>query len=171
MRLVTLFLASIALLSVPCWADEAHPALQPSTGNIQPTTVFKDVPGDHWANDAVDMMAQNDIMHGYPDDTFKGDRHVTRYELCVALANMIQFIQSSQKPIINSKDKDSNSSQTSNWATTSVGLLKNCGFLPQDSPLLKDGNKEVTCLELGDALAQVSAKLIELRVPPTSTPD
>jgi hypothetical protein len=156
MRLLGAFLVVIALLSAPCWADQTP----------------KDVPGDHWAKDAVNMVAQNGIMKGYPDDTFKGDRHVTRYELCVALANMVQLIQASQKPVISGDDKKTKSaSETANWATPSVDLLKNEGFLPKDSPLLKDGNKQVTCQELGDALALVSAKLIELSVPPTGAPD
>lgn len=155
MRLLAAFPVVIALLSAPCWADQTP----------------KDVPGDHWAKDAVNMVAQNGVMNGYPDGTFKGDRHVTRYELCVALANMVQFIQASQKPVISGDDKKTDSVQTANWATHSIDLLKNDGFLPKDSPLLKDGSKEITCKELGDALAQVSAKLIELNVPPTSTPD
>ncbi|MEN6357758.1 MAG: S-layer homology domain-containing protein [Armatimonadota bacterium] len=156
MRYLSILLASIALLSAPCWADET----------------FKDVPSDHWAKDAVDMVAKNGIMNGYPDDTFKGDRHITRYELCVALANMVQFIQSSQKPVIGSEDKKTESTpKTTNWAAPSVDLLKNGGFLPKDSPLFKDGDKQITCQELGDALALVSAKLIELSVPPTGAPD
>lgn len=169
MRLVTLFLAGIALLNAPCWADESFSDRQPTTVNFRQTTIFKDVPNDHWAKDAVDMAAQNSIMNGYQDDTFKGDRHVTRYELCVALANMVHFIQSSQKPVINSDT--TSSAATTEWAAPSVDLLKNEGLLPKDSPLFKEGNKQVTCQELGDALALVSAKLIEMNVPPTGAPD
>jgi hypothetical protein len=156
MRLSAAFLVGIALLSVQCRADETP----------------KDVPSDHWAKDAVDMAAQNGIMHGYPDGTFKGDRLVTRYELCVALANMVQFIQASQKDVIGSEGRDTDRApDMAGWAAGSVDMLRKECFLPKDSPLLKDGNKEVTCTELGDALAQVSAKLIELGVPPTGAPD
>ena len=41
---------------------------------------FPDVPQDHWANDAVETLHGNNVMQGYPDGQFKGDRPMTRYE-------------------------------------------------------------------------------------------
>lgn len=147
--------AIIILLAAPCFAGEG----------------FKDVPEDHWAKEAVDMVSTDGIMNGYPDNTFKGDRPVTRYELCVALANMVEFIQASRQPVIKDGDKKSESAPSVNWTAPSIDKLKSGGFLPADSPVLTGGDGPVTTKELGDALAQVSAKLIELTVSPAGAPD
>ena len=41
---------------------------------------FPDVPKDHWANEAVETLHGNDVLDGYPDGEFKGDKQLTRYD-------------------------------------------------------------------------------------------
>ena len=41
---------------------------------------FPDVPKDHWANKAVETLHGNDVLDGYPDGEFKGDKQLTRFE-------------------------------------------------------------------------------------------
>ena len=41
---------------------------------------FPDVPKDHWAKEAVETLHGNDVLDGYPDGEFKGDKQMTRYE-------------------------------------------------------------------------------------------
>ena len=43
-------------------------------------TSFPDVPKEHWANEAVETLHGNDVLDGYPDGQFKGDKQMTRYE-------------------------------------------------------------------------------------------
>ena len=43
-------------------------------------TSFPDVPNDHWAKEAVETLHGNDVLDGYPDGQFKGDKQLTRYE-------------------------------------------------------------------------------------------
>lgn len=43
-------------------------------------TSFPDVPKDHWASEAVETLHGNDVLDGYPDGEFKGDKQMTRYE-------------------------------------------------------------------------------------------
>ena len=43
-------------------------------------TSFPDVPNDHWAKEAVETLHGNDVLDGYPDGEFKGDKQMTRYE-------------------------------------------------------------------------------------------
>lgn len=47
---------------------------------------FSDVPADHWAYDAVTRLAAAGIIEGYGDDTFKGNRQITRYEMAQIVA-------------------------------------------------------------------------------------
>ncbi len=121
---------------------------------------FKDVPKNHWAAASVSALADAGIVRGYPDGTFKGDQPVTRYELAVALDGLIRFIQASFQPIETSCIKSGK-----DWAKNSLANLRSGGYLADDSPVLKEPNKPVTAAELAQALASVSARLIELRVP------
>lgn len=47
---------------------------------------FSDVPADHWAYDAVAQLAQDGVVEGYGDGTYRGDRNITRYEMAQMVA-------------------------------------------------------------------------------------
>ena len=47
---------------------------------------FSDVPSDHWSFDAVAKLAQEGVIEGYGDNTFRGDAHITRYEMAQMVA-------------------------------------------------------------------------------------
>ena len=47
---------------------------------------FSDVPRDHWAYDAVTQLANDGVVEGYGDGTFRGDRNITRYEMAQMVA-------------------------------------------------------------------------------------
>ena len=50
------------------------------------TNPFSDVPADHWSYDAVSQLAADGVIDGYGDNTFKGDKNVTRYEMAQMVA-------------------------------------------------------------------------------------
>ena len=50
---------------------------------------FPDVPENHWAYEAVSRLAGNDIVQGYPDGEFHGDRTMTRYEMAEIIYNAL----------------------------------------------------------------------------------
>ena len=54
-----------------------------------PKKTFKDVPADHWANQAINTAVSNGIMDGYPNDLFKPNKPVTRAEAMATLAKGI----------------------------------------------------------------------------------
>ena len=60
-------------------------AVEPDT-----TTMFPDVPENHWAYEAVKTMVKSGLVKGYPDGEFKGDRAMTRYEFAQIVHNAIQ---------------------------------------------------------------------------------
>lgn len=41
---------------------------------------YKDVPADHWANKAIELMSSKEVIAGYPDNTFKPDNSISRAE-------------------------------------------------------------------------------------------
>jgi len=54
---------------------------------------FSDVPIDHWAYDAVEYLAEEGFVTGYPDGTFQGDRQLTRYEFAMVISRVYnQFL-------------------------------------------------------------------------------
>ena len=55
---------------------------------------FSDVPGPHWAAEAIARLAAKGLVEGYADGTFKGDRAMTRYEMAEVVARMLARIES-----------------------------------------------------------------------------
>lgn len=51
---------------------------------------FSDVPADHWAYEALDYLAANGVIEGYPDGSFQGGRAMSRYEMAAIVARACQ---------------------------------------------------------------------------------
>ena len=68
----TLLLAAVMALGVNAGVYAANP--------------FSDVPAGHWAYDAVNKLASEGVVEGYPDGTYGGDRLMTRYEMAQIVA-------------------------------------------------------------------------------------
>ena len=56
-----------------------------STGSAA-SNPFSDVPADHWAMQAVTKLANDGVITGYCDNTFKGDAKITRFEMAQMVA-------------------------------------------------------------------------------------
>ena len=50
---------------------------------------FTDVSSDDWAYQAVASLSDEGVIDGYPDGTFRGDKHVTRYEIAQIVARLM----------------------------------------------------------------------------------
>lgn len=126
---------------------------------------FPDVPANHWAAEAVKQMAGSGIMKGLPDGKFKGEKPVTRYELAVALARLVQSIDEARKPLAPQKEEKAIPAKTQNlshgvWAKPSLDFLVSGGFLPKNTPLAKDGDKTVDSDTLANSFASVVARVM-----------
>ena len=56
------------------------------TASAYAANPFSDVPANSWAYDAVNKLAAEGIIDGYPNGTFGGDRLMTRYEMAQIVA-------------------------------------------------------------------------------------
>lgn len=56
------------------------------TASAYAANPFSDVPAGHWAYDAVNKLAAEGVVEGYPDGTYGGDRLMTRYEMAQIIA-------------------------------------------------------------------------------------
>lgn len=63
---------------------------------------FSDVPSDSWAYDAVSQLAQDGVVEGYGDGTYRGQTTITRYEMAqmVAKAMAKSDVSKADKAII-----------------------------------------------------------------------
>lgn len=62
---------------------------------------YQDVPNNHWAYEAVDALAATGLITGYPDATYQGENQLTRYEIAVILARLLNQIDEKSDKIFN----------------------------------------------------------------------
>lgn len=92
--------ALVVAFAVPALAASTTTTTTATTTN---TTVnaFSDVPANNWAYGAVNRLAQDGVVTGYPDGTFKGDKTMTRYEMAQIIGKaMHQTMTADQKAIV-----------------------------------------------------------------------
>ncbi|HEY9721002.1 MAG TPA: iron uptake porin [Oscillatoriaceae cyanobacterium] len=59
-----------------------------------PVSSLKDVSPNSWAYQSVKALVEKyEVMQGYPDDTFRGNQTVTRYQLAAALLRVMDKVQ------------------------------------------------------------------------------
>jgi len=54
--------------------------------------MFKDVPNDHWAYQALERLGADKVFIGDPDGSFKGKRSLTRYEMAMVVDRLIRLM-------------------------------------------------------------------------------
>ncbi|SDF96462.1 S-layer homology domain-containing protein [Selenomonas sp. WCT3] len=70
---------------------------------------FKDLPEGHWAYDAVTMLAEDGVLEGYSDGTFRGTKTMNRYEMAQIVAKAMEKydnVQPKDKGAINKLKKE-----------------------------------------------------------------
>ncbi len=75
-------------------------------GQSVSATPFSDVPASHWAYQAIQSLAADGLVEGYPDGKFKGDRPLTRYEMAVIVARVIAKLQANGAGYASKSDLD-----------------------------------------------------------------
>ncbi len=156
MKLVAIIVAALSVAAM-CFAAGAKIGAH-----------FVDVPDTHWAASSVRQLADQGIMNGYPDSTFKGDKTVTRYELAVVLARFAEVIEEGRNTLHSAEELPKEVSLPTNcppWTKDSIAMLVANGFFPIDSPIIADGNAAVTGTDLAQALSAVGARVVDIDTP------
>lgn len=60
---------------------------------------FSDIPSNHWAKNAVLVLAEKGFVSGFSHDVFGGNRPATRYETAVVLARVLAYLQKARPEI------------------------------------------------------------------------
>ncbi len=69
---------------------------------------FKDIEKDHWASEAIKLVATQGWMQGYPDETFKPNNNITRGESMAVINRMLKRDVSNVKGKNNFSDLNEN---------------------------------------------------------------
>lgn len=64
-------------------------ALILTTSFVMADNAFSDVTPDDWSYKAVSQLADEGVIDGYPDGTFKGNKNITRYEMGQIVARLM----------------------------------------------------------------------------------
>lgn len=73
MKKILMLIAAVIVMAAPAFAQNA----------------FSDVDEGHWAYDAVNKLAADGLVVGYPDGEFKGKRTLTRYEFAMVINELV----------------------------------------------------------------------------------
>lgn len=98
-------------------------------GNVTPTPTPTPTPGTnftdistHWAKDFIDRLAKMNIVSGFPDGTFKPDRHLTRAQYAALLAKAFELAPRRQATVFKDVAADF-------WAKSAIVKANRAGFL------------------------------------------
>lgn len=100
-----------------------EPTSAPTPVPIQtPAPTFKDIKG-HWAEDTIKQAAELGIISGYPDDSFRPDKQMTREEFTVMLSNALKLDREEQSLVFIDRNN------IGEWAVSAVGHTVEYGII------------------------------------------
>ena len=67
---------------------------------------FPDIPEGHWAGDAVERIADLNIVIGFPDGTFRGNEAFTRYQAALVISRMLDVVNANMDAAMAMTDED-----------------------------------------------------------------
>ena len=128
---------------------------------------FSDVPADHWAYDAVAQLADDGVIEGYGDGTYRGQNEITRYEMAQMVAKAMakeDQVNAQQKAMIDrlaaefSEELNNLGVRVSNLESR-IDNVKWTGKLQYEYKRTKEGD--------GDAVTDTNR--LRFRLEPTAT--
>ena len=125
-----------------------------NTVTVSAAAPFADVPENHWAADAVAMLKNYGYPLGYGDNTFRGDRSITRYELAGMMAKLL-----SQKTgiSISGYSNPFNDLPSNHYFYNSVTTLTAKGIMQGYGDGTFRGDKNITRYEMALLMAKLLA--------------
>ena len=104
---------------------------------------FSDVPADHWAYDAVAELADEGVIEGYGDGTYRGEKTITRYEMAQMVAKAMtkeDAVNAVQKALIDKLAAEF-SDEIKNLGVRTSNLERNADRVKWNGELRMTGSK------------------------------
>lgn len=117
--------------------------------------IFSDVPASNWANAMIAKAVDENLMKGYPNNTFKPQNHVTRIEALCALSHATKSdLDKCKANEILSKYQDGHT--IPEWAQIPIAqALQNGALQDFPNPNKIDPNKAATRAEIASMLQPI----------------
>ncbi|MEK4023634.1 CAP and S-layer homology domain-containing protein [Sporosarcina sp. FSL W7-1283] len=115
----------------------ATTALAATCAPTAKAATFKDVPADHYANEAITYMAANQIINGYPDNTYRLNQPVTRAQAAKMIALAIKAKPSNAYKLNFIDVQPTHGSYDHIRALTERGLFANQSKFNPNAPLTR----------------------------------
>jgi hypothetical protein len=134
---------------------------------------FTDVKSTHWAYDSLmQLVSEYQVITGYPDKTFRGNRNLTRYEISVAMAKALTKIEDVSGKMVAMKPLPLTDVPSDHWAHDHVVKLVSAGVISGYPDKTFRGNKTITRYELASLMVKfVDFALIQFeKEPPVVKP-
>lgn len=126
---------------------------------------FIDVSEDHWAREPIEYLATMGIMRGYPDETFKPEKPLTRAELATLLVKAKKFeIKKTTKKLAPDLPKD-------HWASPYIEVALKRKYLAGYPDGTFKPNKEVTRTEAVIIFSRFSGLALKKKIESKPFPD
>jgi uncharacterized surface protein with fasciclin (FAS1) repeats len=127
---MTTAIVSPIVISSPASSQETVPTTTPTTtpsGTPSPTSTvnLSDVSSDYWARPFIQVLADNNVISGFPDGTFKPNQSVTRAEF----AALIQKAFGNQNRIRQLSQGGFSDVPSGYWAASAIQSAYETGFL------------------------------------------
>ncbi|MTI84846.1 MAG: S-layer homology domain-containing protein [Firmicutes bacterium] len=114
---------------------------------------YSDVDG-HWASSDIYTVAESGLMNGYPDNSFKPDKNVSRLELAITLDRTFDFNFSAVTFIKQPELKDMfDDVKDGRWYSNSLLETTFFGVLNTDNRMFKP-NQDITRIQVAKAIKQ-----------------
>jgi hypothetical protein len=162
----------VAMISGAIAAAAVMPGLFAYTALAQ--TVFPDVPADYWAQPFIEKLAQQDIVEGYPDGTFRPEEAIDRDEYAAIIRKA--FDADTERTIPSGSalgDVPENY-----WAAPAIEEAYETGFMGTPEPNEFNPQNEITRVNAILALVQglepqepTTVSSATVATPPTPSPE
>ncbi len=136
-------------------------AFNNQVGETKTKIAFKDVPGQFWANPAIDQSISTGFLRGYPDKSFRPEQKIPRVQVLVALASGLNLSvpASPDKPLSLYKD----ATQIPRYALDKVAASTESGLVVNyPDPTVFAPNKEATRAEVAAMVHQALVQMGKL---------
>lgn len=118
---------------------------------------FNDITSDRWSANAIERVAQLNIISGYGDKTYRPERFMSRQEFAVVADNYIHYLgYTTEDPTALDSIHYSDQKFIAPWAQDAVRELASLGFLHYQSRLLFGPEKYITRAEATEIMYRVT---------------
>jgi hypothetical protein len=119
---------------------------------------------NHWSVSLINLLSKKQVISGYPDNTFKPDRSVTRAEFTSMLVKGLL----EKQPVTNTKNEPFSDVNEDDWFYSVVNTGWKLGLVTGTTPELFDPNRNINREEMA-AIAVRTFKLLKATTPAPAT--